>query len=91
VKKALEHVGHIQSPVRFKGFVSHVWQFLGRVFRAIYQGRRKNSRIGWNDKTRTTLFQLYIEALAKLVYFVILNEVRDLNLLKIRDSSLRSE
>jgi hypothetical protein len=31
------------------------------------------------------------EALAKVVHFVILNEVKDLNLMKIRDSSLRSE
>ncbi len=31
------------------------------------------------------------EALAKLVYIVILNAVKDLKLLKIRDSSLRSE
>jgi hypothetical protein len=31
------------------------------------------------------------EDLAKLVHFVILNEVQDLSLLKIRDSALRSE
>jgi hypothetical protein len=32
-----------------------------------------------------------LEALAKLVQFVILNDAKDLNLMKIRDSSLRSE
>jgi hypothetical protein len=32
-----------------------------------------------------------IEALAKVAHFVILNEVKDLKLLKIRDSALRSE
>jgi hypothetical protein len=31
------------------------------------------------------------EAMAKPVFSVILNEVKDLNLLKMRDSSLRSE
>jgi hypothetical protein len=31
------------------------------------------------------------EAIAKVTHFVILNEVKDLKLLKIRDSSLRSE
>jgi hypothetical protein len=33
----------------------------------------------------------FSEALAKMVHFVILNVVKDLNLMKIRDSSLRSE
>jgi hypothetical protein len=36
-------------------------------------------------------FVITKEAFAKLVNFVILNEVNDLNLLKIIDSSLRSE
>jgi hypothetical protein len=31
------------------------------------------------------------EPVAKVAHFVILNEVKDLNLLKIQDSSLRSE
>jgi hypothetical protein len=34
---------------------------------------------------------LTFEVLAKMVHCVILNEVKDLNLMKIRDSSLRSE
>jgi hypothetical protein len=34
---------------------------------------------------------LLLEAIAKPVFIVILNEVKDLNSLKIRDSSLRSE
>jgi len=33
----------------------------------------------------------FLKALAKGVHIVILNEVKDLKLLKIRDSSLRSE
>jgi hypothetical protein len=32
-----------------------------------------------------------LEAIAKPVFIVILNQVNDLNLLKMRDSSLRSE
>jgi hypothetical protein len=36
-------------------------------------------------------FGFLLEALAKVVYFVSLNDVKDHNLLKIRDSSLRSE
>jgi hypothetical protein len=32
-----------------------------------------------------------IEALEKMVHFVILNEVKDLKLFRIRDASLRSE
>jgi hypothetical protein len=43
------------------------------------------------NKTPETEKILIFEALAKLVYFVILNEVKDLKLLKIRDSSHRSE
>jgi hypothetical protein len=34
---------------------------------------------------------IFDEALAKGVHFVILNEVKDLKLLKTRDASLRSE
>jgi hypothetical protein len=36
-------------------------------------------------------FSLFSEVVAQVLHFVILNEVKDLNLLKMRDSSLRSE
>jgi hypothetical protein len=36
-------------------------------------------------------YQIALEAIAKPVFIVILNEVKDLRLLKMRDSSLRSE
>jgi hypothetical protein len=54
--------------------------------RICQEGRLWRLRVCWN-----LLQNPFIEALAKLVYFVILNEVKDLKLLKIRDSSRRSE
>jgi hypothetical protein len=35
--------------------------------------------------------RLYPQAFAKVGYFVVLNEVKDLNLLNLQDSSLHSE
>jgi hypothetical protein len=46
----------------------------------------KKERVGGGQTKSETK-----EALAKVAHFVILNKVKDLKLLKIRDSSLRSE
>jgi hypothetical protein len=44
------------------------------------------------EENFSTIFQgFHLEAISRPVFAVILNEVKDLNLLKLRDSSRRSE
>jgi hypothetical protein len=48
-------------------------------------------KMRWGNMRIGNFYREDSEALAKVVHFVIANDVKDLNLMTIRDSSLRSE